>query len=90
MIVGEELNHHHSYPNSARLSVRKWEVDIGWLWIRLFSRIGMAKVKHLQSLASKDITKDHIANDTVMPVISNRFQIMNHYRKQVTTPFEKH
>lgn len=90
LIGGEELhNNHHTYPNSARLSVRKWEIDIGWLWIRFFSRIGLAKVKHLQPLASKDITKNHIDNDTVMAVINNRFQIMNHYRKQVIVPLVK-
>ncbi|MBU0837431.1 MAG: fatty acid desaturase, partial [Gammaproteobacteria bacterium] len=35
LIGGEELhNNHHTYPNSAKLSVRKWEFDMGWAWIR--------------------------------------------------------
>ena len=41
LIGGEELhNNHHTYPNSAKLSVRKWEFDMGWAWIRLFSLLG--------------------------------------------------
>lgn len=31
LIGGEELhNNHHTYPNSAKLSVKKWEFDLGW------------------------------------------------------------
>ena len=31
LIGGEELhNNHHTYPNSAKLSVKPWEFDIGW------------------------------------------------------------
>ena len=34
LIGGEELhNNHHTYPNSAKLSVKKWEFDLGWAWI---------------------------------------------------------
>src|SRR5690606_33955302 len=33
LIGGEELhNNHHTYPNSAKLSVKKWEFDMGWMW----------------------------------------------------------
>jgi fatty-acid desaturase len=35
LIGGEELhNNHHTYPNSAKLSVKKWEFDLGWAWIK--------------------------------------------------------
>jgi hypothetical protein len=34
VIGGEELhNNHHTYPNSAKLSVKRWEFDMGWAWI---------------------------------------------------------
>ena len=40
-IGGEELhNNHHTYPNSPKLSVKWWEFDIGWMWIRLFEMCG--------------------------------------------------
>ena len=46
VIGGEELhNNHHLNPASARLSQQWWEFDIGWLYIRLLSTIGLAQVK---------------------------------------------
>ena len=34
-IGGEELhNNHHAFPSSARFSMRRWEVDIGWAVIK--------------------------------------------------------
>ena len=34
MIAGEELhNNHHTYPTSAKLSVKPYEFDIGWMYI---------------------------------------------------------
>lgn len=46
VIAGEELhNNHHTYPASAKLSVRKGEFDVGWMYIRMLEICGMAKVK---------------------------------------------
>jgi stearoyl-CoA desaturase (delta-9 desaturase) len=46
VIGGEELhNNHHLDPASARLSRRWWEVDIGWMYIRLLSALQLATVK---------------------------------------------
>src|SRR5207302_1039575 len=46
LLGGEELhNNHHAFPRSARFSVQRWEIDIGWLWIRLFDALGLAKVR---------------------------------------------
>ncbi len=45
LIGGEELhNNHHAYPGSARLASRRWEFDIGWFYIRLLERLGLARV----------------------------------------------
>ena len=44
-IGGEELhNNHHLAPASARLSLRWWEFESGWMWIRLLSLVGLAKI----------------------------------------------
>ena len=91
LIGGEELhNNHHTYPNSARLSVKKWEVDIGWLWIKTFSFLKLAKIKHTQPLVKTDAAKNNIDYDTVMAIINNRFQIMVQYQKQVIIPMVEH
>ena len=46
VIGGEELhNNHHLDPASARLSKNWFEFDIGWLYIRILSAIGLAKLR---------------------------------------------
>jgi len=45
VIGGEELhNNHHLNPASVRLSRRWFELDIGYLWLRLFSLVGLASI----------------------------------------------
>jgi stearoyl-CoA desaturase (delta-9 desaturase) len=45
IVGGEELhNNHHVAPSSSKLSRRWFEVDIGWLYLRLFSLIGLAEI----------------------------------------------
>ena len=46
IIGGKELhNNHHERPASAKLSHKWWELDIGWIYIRLFSALGLARIK---------------------------------------------
>ena len=43
IIGGEELhNNHHTYPTSAKLSVKPYEFDIGWMYISLMQKVGLA------------------------------------------------
>ena len=50
-IGGEELhNNHHADPGSAKLSMKKWEWDLGWTYIQLLRRIGLAEVRSLNSV----------------------------------------
>src|SRR5438046_6556303 len=45
IIGGEELhNNHQTYPTSAKLSVKPYEFDIGWLYIRVLESLGLAIV----------------------------------------------
>ena len=87
LIGGEELhNNHHTYPNSAKLSVKKWEFDMGWLWIRLFSLLGLAEVRRTAPIAHRVEGKQTLDMDTAMAILNNRFQIMAQYRKLVIKP----
>ena len=46
LIGGEELhNNHHLDPANPKLSRRWFEFDIGWMWFKLFSYIGLAKLR---------------------------------------------
>ena len=46
IIGGEELhNNHHLSPASAKLSLKTWEFDIGWMYITLLRWMRLAVVK---------------------------------------------
>jgi stearoyl-CoA desaturase (delta-9 desaturase) len=47
IIGGEELhNNHHLDPANPKFSRRWFEFDVGWIWIRLFSSLGLAKIRN--------------------------------------------
>ncbi|WP_263145890.1 delta-9 fatty acid desaturase DesA [Pseudomonas sp. RIT-PI-AD] len=90
LIGGEELhNNHHTYPNSAKLSVKKWEFDLGWAWIKLFCLFRLAKVQRVAPIAHRVEGKGSLDMDTAMAILNNRFQIMAQYRKLVIAPLVK-
>ncbi len=86
-IGGEELhNNHHTFASSAKFSVKWWEFDIGWMYIRILSFFRLAKVKKLPPKLARDEGKLHVDLDTVKAVISNRFQVMSNYYRSVIRP----
>ncbi|MFF7062544.1 delta-9 fatty acid desaturase DesA [Pseudomonas sp. NPDC008258] len=90
VIGGEELhNNHHTYPNSAKLSVKRWEFDMGWAWIRVFCLLRLAKVQRVAPIAHRVAGKASLDMDTAMAILNNRFQIMAQYRKLVIGPLVK-
>lgn len=90
LIGGEELhNNHHTYPTSAKLSVKWWEFDIGWLYIRVLSFLGLAKVKRIAPKPESIPGKNHIDADTLRAIISNRIQIITTYSQSVILPLFK-
>jgi stearoyl-CoA desaturase (Delta-9 desaturase) len=47
---GEELhNNHHADPHSAKFKHRWFEIDIGWVYIRLLSLFGLATVQYART-----------------------------------------
>lgn len=46
IVGGEELhNNHHYNPANPKLSIKPWEFDIGWMWLKLFNLFKLAKIK---------------------------------------------
>ncbi|KTD22205.1 stearoyl-CoA desaturase [Legionella lansingensis] len=89
-IGGEELhNNHHTFASSAKFSVKWWEFDLGWLYIRCLSFLGLAKVKKLPPKLAREEGKLHVDLETVKAVVSNRFQVMSQYYKRVVRPILK-
>lgn len=87
LIGGEELhNNHHTYPLSAKLSVKKWEFDIGWGYIKILEFFKLATVKNSIPQEHLDAAKTDIDLDTVRALMTNRFQVLANYRKNVIMP----
>ncbi len=90
LIGGEELhNNHHTYPNSARLSSKWWEFDIGWFYIRTLEILGLATVKKVPPKPVIVAPKPGIDSDTVAAIVINRFQVMSRYCRDVIYPVLK-
>jgi fatty-acid desaturase len=44
IIGGEELhNNHHGDPANPKLSRKPLEFDMGWMWFKIFKKLGLAK-----------------------------------------------
>jgi len=86
-IGGEELhNNHHAFPSSAKFALRKFEVDIGWVLIRGFEKLGLAKV--LRVAPSLDVRPNMPIPDaeTLKALLTHRFQVMTDYFRGVIAP----
>lgn len=86
-IGGEELhNNHHTYPTSAKFSVKRWEFDLGWIYIRLLQFLKLARIKRVPPKLAETPGKLHADIDTLTAIITNRFQVMARYSKEVLLP----
>ena len=79
-IGGEELhNNHHAYASSAKLSNKWYELDIGWLYIRLLETFGLAQVKRRAPRVRLDQAKTSCDMETLHAVIANRYEVTARY-----------
>ena len=80
VIGGEELhNNHHTYPTSAKLSVKPYEFDIGWLYIRILETLGWAKVRKTPPRLELGEIKPVADGQTLEAIIANRYEVMAKY-----------
>ena len=84
LIAGEELhNNHHTYPTSAKLSVKPFEFDIGWMYIRLLEMAGWAKVRKTVPTLKLGAVKPQADGKTLEALIANRYEVMAKYAKEM-------
>ena len=77
LIGGEELhNNHHAFASSAKLSAKWYEFDIGWMYIRIMSMLGLATVRRLAPKPKFAQAKPVIDVDTLQAVIAHRYDMM--------------
>jgi stearoyl-CoA desaturase (delta-9 desaturase) len=80
IIGGEELhNNHHTYPTSAKLSVKPYEFDIGWAYIRAMEMVGWAKVRKVPPQLRLGEVKPVADDKTLEAIIANRYEVMANY-----------
>ena len=92
LIGGEELhNNHHAFPTSARFSVRPGEIDIGWLHLKAFAALGLAKIRRVANepaLAVATKTGNAAAPDleALRSILIHRMHVLRAYMHTVTLP----
>ncbi len=80
LIGGEELhNNHHTYPTSAKFSVKPYEFDIGWVYIRGMEMIGLAKARKTVPQLKLGPIKAQADAKTLEAIIANRYEVMAKY-----------
>jgi len=82
IIGGEELhNNHHTYPTSAKFSIKKYEFDIGWGYIRGLEMLGLAKVRKTAPQLRLGSVKPVADSNTLEALITNRYEVMARYAR---------
>jgi stearoyl-CoA desaturase (delta-9 desaturase) len=84
LIAGEELhNNHHTYPTSAKLSVKSYEFDIGWMYIRILSALGLATVRKIPPQIELGSYNPEVSTATLRTLVDNRFAVMAIYGRAI-------
>jgi stearoyl-CoA desaturase (delta-9 desaturase) len=84
LIAGEELhNNHHTYPTSAKLSVKSYEFDIGWMYISVLQQLGLARVKKTPPRLELGVIRPVADEQTLEALVQHRFELMAGYAKSM-------
>ena len=90
-IGGEELhNNHHAFPTAAKFSLKAWEFDIGWLYIKLFGLLGQVKVKRLAVKTIVDEPKSNFNVEIGSDLLKSKLTIITNYTREVLKPILKY
>ena len=83
-IGGEELhNNHHAYPTSAKFSIRWYEFDLGWAYIQILSKLGLATVRKTAPKVKLDPSKFEVDAATLQAVIAHRYDVLANYARSM-------
>ena len=84
LIGGEELhNNHHTYPTSAKFSIKPYEFDVGWAYIRGLEMLGLAKVKKVPPKLELGGVRPVADDKTLEALIANRYEVMARYATEM-------
>jgi stearoyl-CoA desaturase (Delta-9 desaturase) len=86
LIGGEELhNNHHAYVTSAKLSSKWWEVDLGWIYIRILESLRLAKVRRTARAVRLDPAKTRCDFATLQAIATHRYDVLARFARSVET-----
>jgi stearoyl-CoA desaturase (Delta-9 desaturase) len=87
LIGGEELhNNHHAFPSSAKFSLKRWEFDIGWMYLSVLRGLRLVRIKKLAPKPVFGPNKDRVDLDTARAVVVGRLHLMSQYARKVMLP----
>lgn len=90
IIGGEELhNNHHAFPTAAKFSLKPWEFDIGWLYIKLFSYVGQIKVKRLAVKTIVNTPRSNLDSEVGYDLLKSKLTVITNYTSEVLKPIVK-
>ena len=90
LIGGEELhNNHHTYPTSAKLSNKWYELDLGWGYIRMLQWLGLATVLRTAPVPRVSLARPAVDLHTLQAVVSNRYDLLARYARDVQSAFRE-
>jgi len=90
IIGGEELhNNHHAFPTAAKFSLKPWEFDIGWLYIKLFSYVGQIKVKRLAVKTIVNTPRLNLDSEVGYDLLKSKLTVITNYTSEVLKPILK-
>ena len=88
VIGGEELhNNHHTYPTSAKFSVKPYEFDIGWVYISILAKLGLASPKKTAPRLAYGAVRPVADDQTLEALIAHRYEVMASYARQMRAVF---
>jgi len=88
LIGGEELhNNHHTYPTSAKFSLKWFEFDLGWQYIRALQALGLAKVLRVAPVPEMAAPKPAIDLETLQAVITHRYDLLARYARNLASAY---
>ena len=84
LIGGEELhNNHHAYTTSAKFSNRWYEVDIGWMYLRMLEALGLAKVNRIAP-SPRFVAPRPVADlQMLQAIILHRYEVLASYARSM-------
>ena len=90
IIGGEELhNNHHAFPTAAKFSLKPWEFDIGWMYIKIFSIFGQIKVKRLAVKTVVDSPNLDLDSTVGYDLLKSKLTVITNYTSEVLKPILK-